>query len=74
MAEASFAAWTRELRRRLGLSQERLGRRVGVSQTTVGRWESGEAHPPRATRRQLMALAEEAGPGPPPDREGEGGA
>ncbi len=69
MAEETFAAWVRELRKRLGLSQELLGRRVGVSQTTVGRWESGEAPPPRATQKRLMALAEEAGLGSPPEPE-----
>ena len=71
--EATFAAWLRELRRRLRLSQDGLARRVGVSQTTVGRWEQGAAHPPRATLARLAELAAGAGLGPPPGREDDEG-
>ena len=68
--EATFAAWLRELRRRLRLSQDGLARQVGVSQTTIGRWEQGATRPPRATRARLAKLAEGTGLGPPP---GQGG-
>jgi transcriptional regulator with XRE-family HTH domain len=71
--EASFAAWVRELRQRLRLSQDGLARQVGVSQTTIGRWEQGATHPPRATRGRLAELAEGAGLGPPPGREDDEG-
>ncbi len=45
----------RELRRRLGLSQEQLARRLGVSFATVNRWESGRT---QISARSLAALAE----------------
>ncbi len=45
----------RELRRRLGLSQEQLARRLGVSFATVNRWESGRT---QISARPLAALAE----------------
>ena len=45
----------RELRRRLGLSQEQLARRLGVSFATVNRWESGRT---QISARSLTALAE----------------
>jgi predicted ATPase/DNA-binding CsgD family transcriptional regulator/DNA-binding XRE family transcriptional regulator/Tfp pilus assembly protein PilF len=56
----------RDLRRRLGLSQEQLARRLGVSFATVNRWESGRT---QISAKSLAALAEleaaaadEAGP------------
>ncbi len=67
-----FAAWVRELRRRLGLTQGELGRRVGVGQGAVSRWELGKAVAPAATRRRLAELAEGTGLGPPPGRDGRG--
>ena len=45
----------RDLRRRLGLSQEQLARRLGVSFATVNRWESGRT---QISARSLAALAE----------------
>src|ERR1700721_1290395 len=45
----------RELRRRLGLSQEQLARRLGVSFATVNRWESGRT---QISARSAAALAE----------------
>jgi non-specific serine/threonine protein kinase len=45
----------RELRRRLGLSQEQLARRLGVSFATVNRWESGRT---QISAKSLAALAE----------------
>lgn len=35
----------RELRRRLGLSQEKLAAKLGISFQTVNRWEKGHAKP-----------------------------
>jgi putative transcriptional regulator len=35
----------RELRRKLGLSQEAFARRIGVSVLTVRRWEKGSSKP-----------------------------
>jgi predicted ATPase/DNA-binding CsgD family transcriptional regulator/DNA-binding XRE family transcriptional regulator len=45
----------KDLRRRLGLSQEQLARRLGVSFATVNRWESGRT---QISARPLAALAE----------------
>ena len=45
----------RELRRRLGLSQEQLARRLDVSFATVNRWESGRT---QLSARSAAALAE----------------
>jgi predicted ATPase/DNA-binding CsgD family transcriptional regulator/DNA-binding XRE family transcriptional regulator len=45
----------KDLRRRLGLSQEQLARRLGVSFATVNRWESGRT---QISARSLAALAE----------------
>ncbi|MCP6761668.1 helix-turn-helix domain-containing protein [Pelatocladus sp. BLCC-F211] len=40
-----FSNLIRELRKRLGLSQEQLARQLGVSFQTVNRWENGRAIP-----------------------------
>ncbi|KOP25395.1 XRE family transcriptional regulator [Hapalosiphon sp. MRB220] len=40
-----FPNLIRELRKRLGLSQEQLARQLGVSFQTVNRWENGRATP-----------------------------
>src|SRR3984957_14916696 len=45
----------KDLRRRLGLSQEQLARPLGVSFATVNRWESGRT---QISVRSLAALAE----------------
>jgi predicted ATPase/DNA-binding CsgD family transcriptional regulator/DNA-binding XRE family transcriptional regulator/Tfp pilus assembly protein PilF len=45
----------RELRRRLGMSQEQLARRLGVSFATVNRWESGRT---QISAKAAAALAE----------------
>src|SRR3984957_8485033 len=45
----------KDLRRRLGLSQEQLARRLGVSFATVNRWESGRT---QISARSAAALAE----------------
>ena len=57
--EDSVGERLRDLRRRLGLSQEQLARRLGVSFATVNRWESGRT---QISAKSLAALAElEAG-------------
>jgi len=64
--DASFAAWVRELRRRLGLTQGMLGARVGVAQGTVSAWERGRVGASRAVRHRLADAATGVGLGPPP--------
>ncbi len=51
----------KELRRRMGWSQEDLAREVGVSLSTVQRWESKGGNPTLLARRELKKLFQEAG-------------
>lgn len=46
----------RELRVRLGLSQEQLAQRLGVSFVTVNRWETGHSRLSATARRRLADL------------------
>ena len=50
---AAFAAWVRELRRRLGLTPGELGRRAGRSAATVAQWELGRCDAGRAVRATM---------------------
>ena len=54
------AARMKQLRARLGLTEEHLGRLIGVSVETVSRWEAGEETPPTSLWRVLVE-AEERG-------------
>lgn len=56
----------KELRGRLGLSQERFARRLGVSLQTVRRWEVGLTRPLPIISLKLEELGREAGLAPPP--------
>ncbi len=51
----------REIRGRLGLTQEELAERLGVSFATVNRWEGDLAKPQRAAQQAIESLAKEAG-------------
>lgn len=59
--------WTtliRELRTRLGLTQEKFAARLGVSFPTINRWENGRSIPsPLALQRieQILREMKEAG-------------
>jgi predicted ATPase/DNA-binding CsgD family transcriptional regulator len=57
----------RELRKRLGLSQEQLATRLGVSFVTVNRWETGRTGISASALRRLNELdgAAATDPGPP---------
>ena len=46
----------REIRNRLGLTQERFAQRLGVSFVTVSRWERGKSKPIPAFRKQIEAM------------------
>ncbi len=46
-----------ELRRSLGLSQQRMAAELGVNQTTVSRWETGAQSPRGEALGQLYAMA-----------------
>ena len=49
----------RNVRRRLGLTQEGLASRLGVSCVTVNRWEAGKSKPKSRYRLQLIQLEQE---------------
>ena len=53
----------RQLRTRLGLTQEKLAARLGVTFPTINRWENGRANPSPLALKQiedlLAALGEE---------------
>ncbi|MBW2150010.1 MAG: helix-turn-helix transcriptional regulator [Deltaproteobacteria bacterium] len=49
----------RELRSKLGLTQEQFAAKVGVTFSTVNRWESGKSKPSPLAMRQIEELAAE---------------
>lgn len=52
----------REIRLRLGLSQERFAQRLGVSLQTVRRWESGLSRPLPIIAQKLLELERQTAP------------
>ena len=49
----------KELRQRLGLSQNKFARKVGVTQITVYNWEQGKTTPPEPTLNLLKLFKEQ---------------
>ena len=52
----------RELRLRLGMTQEEFAHAVAVTFSTVNRWENGHAKPSKLARRAIEALARRGNP------------
>lgn len=52
----------REIRTRLGLTQEKLAARLGVTFPTINRWENGRANPSPLALKQIEALLATLGP------------
>lgn len=50
----------KEIRRRLGLSQEQLAHEIGVSFTSVNQWERGKRRPIPLAVGRIKDLAEKA--------------
>ncbi|MDP1688826.1 MAG: helix-turn-helix domain-containing protein [bacterium] len=48
----------KDLRRKLGLTQEEFAHQVGVTFSTVNRWEIGRAIPSKLARRALSNVVE----------------
>jgi putative transcriptional regulator len=46
-------ALVRELRSRLGLTQEKMAERLGVTFPTINRWENGRAKPSPLALKQI---------------------
>lgn len=53
----TFAERLRDLRKRLGLTQEQLASRLRVAPSTIKRWEGGEILAPRYASEINEALA-----------------
>ena len=49
----------REVRARLGLTQEKFAARLGVTLPTINRWENGRTKPSRLALMQVEALLRE---------------
>ena len=56
-----YATLVREIRRRLGLTQEKFAARLGVTFPTVNRWENGKARPSPLALQQISDLLREMG-------------
>jgi transcriptional regulator with XRE-family HTH domain len=59
MTEPDIPALIKELRERLGLTQEQFAQRVGVTYSTVNHWENGKRTPQPFLLRRLQELKEE---------------
>ena len=51
----------KDLRSKLGLTQEQFAAKVGVTFSTVNRWESGKSKPSPLAMRQIEELMERTG-------------
>jgi len=51
----------RDVRERLGLTQEQFASRLGVTFPTVNRWERGRAKPSPMAQKLLIKVAEQMG-------------
>ena len=56
-----IAGTIRELRKRLGLTQEKFAARLGVAFPTINRWENGHSKPSPLALKQIETLLAEAG-------------
>ena len=61
-SDVQFPEIIRELRTRLGLSQEKLAAQLRVSFPTVNRWEKGKNQPDAAVRHSIAQLIQSLGP------------
>lgn len=57
MSDDNVNLTIRELRLRLGLTQEEFAHALAVTFSTVNRWENGHARPSKLARRAIEALA-----------------
>jgi transcriptional regulator with XRE-family HTH domain len=59
--EPDVGQLVRELRERLGLTQEKFAAKVGVTFPTINRWENGRARPSPLAVKQIEGLLAEMG-------------
>ena len=62
MSDENVCQSIRELRIRLGMTQEEFAHAVAVTFSTVNRWENGHAKPSKLARRAIEALARRGAP------------
>jgi len=55
------AQLVRDLRQRLGLTQEKMAARLGVTFPTINRWENGRAKPSPLALKQIEDLLVDLG-------------
>lgn len=60
-AQADVSRMVRELRRRLGLTQEKMAARLGVTFPTINRWENGRAMPSPLAQEKIEATLRRMG-------------
>ncbi len=59
MQNSNIPALIKELRARLGLTQEQFAQRVGVTYSTVNHWENGKRMPLPFLAKRLAEMKEE---------------
>jgi len=59
--ETELSRKIKELRSRLGLTQEQFAAKVGVTFSTVNRWENGKGKPSPLAMRQIEELMDRTG-------------
>jgi DNA-binding transcriptional regulator YiaG len=64
MSDDTLSQNIRELRIRLGMTQEEFAHAVAVTFSTVNRWENNHAKPRKLARRAIEALARRGAPRP----------
>lgn len=62
MNDENVSRSIRDLRIRLGMTQEEFAHAVAVTFSTVNRWENGHAKPSKLARRAIEALARRGAP------------
>ena len=55
-AQANIPRLVRELRDRMGLTQEKFAAKLGVTFPTINRWENGRAKPSPLALKQIEEL------------------
>lgn len=59
--ESNVAEMVKNLRARLGLTQEQFAAKVGVTWSTVNRWENGRGKPSPLAMMRISDLRKELG-------------
>ncbi len=61
MEERKTGAMVRQLRLKLGMTQEEFAHALGITVSTVNRWENGHSEPSKLARASIVGLAEKHG-------------